>query len=71
MFVKISLVQLFKNKHKIYKQIPTQYNYNQFSNLFARCKAQNNNNYSNTRIIRKMYNSVVSILKLFWKYVNS
>lgn len=51
---------------------PTSNNYNTFSNLRARCKAQNKIDYN--IFIQKTQNSQNSITsnpKLFWKYINT
>jgi len=58
-----------KVAHKIYKQSPTNANYNIFSNLRAQCKVVNKTDYGN--FIQRTQNSIASNPKRFWNYINS
>jgi hypothetical protein len=58
-----------KIAHKVYKQSSLSHNYNTFSNLRARCKAQNKIDYN--IFIRKTQNSITRNPKRFWQYVNN
>jgi len=67
-----TLKQLIFSKkvaHKIYKQTPTNVNYNIFSNLRAQCKFVNKTDYGN--FIKKTQSSIASNPKRFWNYINS
>jgi len=62
---------IFKKKiaHKLYKQSPTQINYNIFSNLRAQCKFQSKTDY--TKYITDTQNSLLSNPKQFWKFFSN
>lgn len=62
---------IFKKKiaHLIYKKMPSQINYNQFSNARALCKKQNKCDYNT--FISNIQNSIITNPKLFWKYISS
>lgn len=67
-----TLKQLIFSKkvaHKIYKQTPTNVNYNIFSNLRAQCKFVNKTDYGN--FIQRTQSSIASNPKRFWNYINS
>ena len=62
---------IFKKKiaHKLYKQSPTQINYNIFSNLRAQCKSQSKADYS--KYTTDTQNSLLSNPKQFWKFLSN
>ncbi|XP_060861783.1 uncharacterized protein LOC132938784 [Metopolophium dirhodum] len=67
-----TLKQLIFSKkvaHKVYKQTPTNVNYNIFSNLRAKCKVVNKTDYGN--FIQRTQSSIVSNPKRFWNYIYS
>ena len=65
-----TLKQLILRKkiaHKVYKRYPTQYNYNQFSNIRAQCKSQNKFDFNS--FISKTQNNIRTNPKSFWKFI--
>lgn len=58
-----------KIAHMLFKQTPTQINYNTFSKLRAKCKSQSKLNYNN--YIIKTQNSLITNPKYFWKFFNN
>jgi len=67
-----ALKQLIFSKkvvHKIYKQSPTDVNYNIFSNLSAQCKVVDKTDYSN--FIQSTQSLIAFNSKRFWNYINS
>lgn len=63
-----NLIYRKKIAHMLYKQNPSQSNYNIFSNLRAQCKSRSKLDYNNYTL--KIQSSINFNPKIFWKFVN-